>query len=117
MVQQTGCFSGNTKILTDRGYIRLDELPSVFTVINHTGKHQARVIIHQNNAEILYRMGDGFSTASQPFKIGNRWVPASDVLHEIIFMNPRTVYDVEVASKNPDDHHYLLDNGLTAHTK
>ena len=112
-----GCFSGCTRILTPAGYMRFDELPDEFEVINHTGVHRAKLLVHENHLEPMRKMGEHLVTEAHPIKVGNRWVPASDVFHELAPAIPRTVYNMHVESINPEDHHYLLENGITAHNK
>ncbi len=110
-----GCFSGNTYVLTDDGYIRFDQLPMEFNVINHTGTHKAVLVVHDYNIEPLRRMGDGFVTEGHNFKVGDKWVWARDLFHEPYMLEPRTVYNLHVISNDPDDHHYILKNGFTVH--
>ena len=109
------CFSGCTRILTDRGYMRFDELPSEFYVINHTGTHLAKLLVHENSLEPMRRMGKHLVTERHLFKVGENWVPASELFHERAPIEPRTVYNCHVLTDNVEDHHYLLENGLTAH--
>lgn len=111
----TSCFSGCTRILTDQGYVRFDQLPSEFYVINHTGKHLAKLLVHENSTEPMRRMGEHLVTERHLMKVGDEWVAARDLFHEPVSIEPRTVYNCHVLSENTDDHHYLLENGLTAH--
>ena len=110
-----GCFSGCTRILTDQGYVRFDQLPMEFNVINHTGTHKATLLVHENNIEPLRKMGEYFVTETHPIKVGNMWIPAKDIFHEPVNMGPRTVYNLHVESDDSNSHHYLLENGLTVH--
>ncbi len=111
----TYCFSGNTRILTNHGYMRFDELDDEFTVINHTGVHRAKLIVHSNINTCLLRMGDCMVTDNHLFKVGENWIPARDLFHEKIDASNVTVYNCHVLTDDPNDHHYLLENGLTAH--
>ena len=42
--------------------LHLDELPEEFTIVNHTGTHRAKLIVHENCIEPLRKMGNGFVT-------------------------------------------------------
>jgi hypothetical protein len=111
----TYCFSGNVRILTNRGYKRFDELPAEFIVVNHTGEHRAQLLVHENCTEPLRRMGDGFVTERHLIKVGDLWLPARDLFREVVTHEPVTVYNAHVLTDSEDDHHYILENGLTAH--
>ena len=109
------CFSGCTRILTSEGYKRFDELPDEFYVINHTGIHKAKLLVHENSLEPMRRMGNHLVTERHLIKVGDNWVPASDLFHEPVPVEPRTVYNCHVLTEDTNDHHYLLENGLTVH--
>lgn len=109
------CFSGCTRILTSEGYKRFDQLPAEFYVINHTGRHLAKLIVHENSTEPMRKMGNHLVTERHLMKVGESWVPARDIFHEVANEEPRTVYNCHVLTDNPEDHHYLLENGMTAH--
>jgi hypothetical protein len=108
------CFSGDTRILTEAGYVRFDELPGEFVVVNHTGKHRAKLLVHETD-EPMRRMGSNLVTEKHLIQVGSDWVPAADLFHEVVPSQTRLVYNAHVLTDNPDDHHYLLENGLTAH--
>ncbi|HKS75835.1 MAG TPA: hypothetical protein VJQ82_21665 [Terriglobales bacterium] len=109
------CFTGDVRIKTSGGYRRFDELPDEFEIENHTGRHRARLIVHLQSLEPMRRMGDGLVTVGHLIRVGGGWVPAGEIFHERALAIPRTVYNVHVISDSPEDHHYLLENGLTAH--
>ncbi len=109
------CFTGDTRILTALGYQRFDELPEEFSIINLTGFHRAKLIVHENSEEPMRQMGRHLVTERHLIKVGEMWVPASDLFHEKVAIKPRTVYNAHVITDNEADRHYLLENGLVAH--
>lgn len=112
------CFSGDTRVLTVDGYRRFDELPPEFEIVNHTGRHRARLLVHPDSLTPMRRMGPHLVTEEHLIRVdetGDVWLPASRLFHERAPIQPRTVYNMHVISKDPRDLHYLLENGLTAH--
>jgi hypothetical protein len=109
------CFSGDTRVLTAEGFRRFDELPERCTIVNHTGTHSATLLVHPDSTEEMRRMGPHLVTSEHRIQVGMEWRRARELFHEIAPSQPRTVYNLHVESSNPDDMHYLLENGLTAH--
>jgi len=113
------CFSGDTKIKTDSGFVRMDELPEEFTVENRTGRHRAQLIVHEASESPMRVMPDGcLVTEEHLFEISDgKWVAARDIFAEQAPQAVRTVYNVHVLTENPDDMHYILESGHVAHNK
>jgi len=109
------CFSGNTRIQTTEGWKRFDELPAVVEILNVTGTHTADLIVHDDVVCKMFDMGGfEFVTGNHLMKQGDLWVPASE-----LFTDAREyagkLYNLHVRSDNPEDQHYILENGHTAH--
>lgn len=113
------CFSGDTRIKTDNGFVRMDCLPSEFTVVNQTGKHRAQLIVHEHSESPMLIMPDGcLVTEEHLFQNDDRtWSPARELFKVKAFQTCRTVYNVHVITENPEDMHYILENGFVAHNK
>lgn len=113
------CFSGDTKIETDSGFVRMDELPEGFNVSNLTGIHRAKLIVHTGSGEPMRVMPDSaLVTEAHLFqREDGSWSPASEIFSEKAPSATRTVYDVHVITENPEDMHYILSNGYIAHNK
>lgn len=110
------CFSGDTRVLTDDGFKRFDELSGTIRVVNHTGTHEATVLVHTGSWEPMLRMGMNLVTDKHPILVGGKWLDAALLFHERAPTQSRTVYNLHVLG-GPEDAHYILENGLTAHNK
>lgn len=112
------CFSGDTRIKTDLGFVRMDELPAEFNIVNQTGIHHALRIVHTYRDDQLLVMPDnGLVTAGHMMQKGESWVPASELFSEKAPAGTRTLYDIQVVTGKPEDMHYILENGYVAHNK
>lgn len=109
------CFSGDVRIRTAYGLKRFEELPERFVIENRTGRHAAALLVHRDSLEPMRRMGEQLVTESHLIQIGSAWVPAAELFHEPAPIKPRTVYNLHVLSDDPQDAHYILESGLTAH--
>lgn len=112
------CFSGDTRIKTDKGFVRMDELPDEFNIVNQTGLHRALRIVHTyRDDELLVMPNNGLVTPGHMMQKGETWVPARDLFSEKAPKDMRTLYDIQVVTGNPEDMHYILENGYVAHNK
>lgn len=114
-----GCFSGNVRVKTSAGIKRFDGLPVEFEITNLTGNHRAQLVIHPDYTDTMIDMGDGeLVTAGHAFKHGEVWVAANEFFsdrYRRISEWKGNVYNMHVLSDNPEDHHYILENGHIAH--
>jgi hypothetical protein len=117
-----GCFSGNVRVKTKKGYIRLDELPTrdSFRIVNETGEHVAVAIVHDKYLGTMIDMGESeLVTMEHLFKYIDGWRTAEKHFPH----NPRLeewqgkVYNIHVLSSLQEDMHYVLENGEIAHNK
>src|SRR5690348_299846 len=113
------CFSGDVKVKTPQGFVRMDELGEKCVVVNLTGEHEAEVIVHHNAFEPTRVMpcGSLVTEAHLLRQSDGTWVPASSLFPEKAPQTSRTLYDIHVITENPDDMHYILENGYIAHNK
>lgn len=111
------CFSGDVCVKTPQGFRRFDELPERFEIVNLTGKHWAKRVIHEESEESMRVMPDGgLVTEKHLFlhPVGG-WVAASKIFKEQAPASRRTVYNMHVETASPDDMHYVLESGWIAH--
>jgi hypothetical protein len=115
-----GCFSAAVGIMVPGGMESIGWLPRdrEFTIVNNTGKHQARLIVHECWSGWTRKLGpEQFVTEDHP--MGERGdVPAG----EKYSMYPRlwyvgTVFTMEIVTAHDEDRHFLLFNGDVAHNK
>ena len=109
------CFSGDTRIRTSEGLQRFDELPEYFDIVNRTGKHAARLLVHRDSLTPMRQMGKHLVTEDHLIGVADGWVKAKLLFAERATVKPRTVYNVHVFSEREADHHYILESGLAAH--
>lgn len=112
------CFTGNVGVKVPNDFTAFEQFPrnDIFQIVNETGTHNARLIIHENCHEIMIDMNEGkLVTMGHVIKSAEgKDVAAIDVFPN----NPRveftgTLYNLSVL--DGDDHHYILDNGVIAH--
>jgi hypothetical protein len=113
------CFSGDVKVKTPQGFVRMDELPEKCVIINLTGEHEAEVIVHRNALEPMRVMsGGGLVTNSHLLREPDgAWLAASSLFSEKAPQTPRTLYNIHVITQRPENMHYILENGYIAHNK
>jgi len=77
------CFSGNAEIqLADGSFARFDSLPTdgTFEILNTTGVHTAKLILHSNYSGVLIDFDEGrLVTTSHLIKMGTQWREAREV--------------------------------------
>jgi len=115
------CFTGNVRIKTTKGWMRLDELPrgETFRVVNETGEHEAVLIVHEKYKGLMIDMGEGqLVTLEHLFKHEGDWrVARYHFGNKPSFPWEGVVYNVHVMSSAQEDMHYILESGEVAHNK
>lgn len=113
------CFSGDTKVKTPNGFVRMDELQEECVIVNRTGEHRAQVIVHHDSSEAMRIMPLGSLVTEKHLLLdkNGEWKPASELFSWKAKEATRTLYDLHVATENPDEMHYILENGYIAHNK
>lgn len=113
-----GCFTGNVRIYTTEGLRRFDELREPFIIMNRNGMFEARLIVHENYTDTMLDMGEGqLVTKDHGILSFGDWLTAETIWDHL----PRienwtgTVYNLHIVSENPEDAHYILENGEAAH--
>jgi hypothetical protein len=119
-----GCFAGAVPIFVPHGFHPIGELPRdrEFTIVNHTGRHQARLIVHERWSGFVRSLGasvsDGYLvTVDHPMGVDGS--VTADVKYS---MCPRLwysgpVFTLEVVTDRDEDRHFLIFNGDVAHNK
>lgn len=115
---QIGCFTGDVKIQTPQGFVRFDELPEKFEIVNDVGTFPATLIVHEDYTDDMLMLETGGLVTKRHgiFKNGD-WLPAEEVwplLPRILDWKGK-VYNLHVESDDEDDHYYVLENGAFAH--
>lgn len=118
------CFSGNTKIVTKRGMVPMEEIEPGDFVYTGVGWRKVKARLVHGYDGIMHEMGSGelvtpghriWTTAKKGFS--GQWVPASEIFTEALqFKGP--VYNIGLGpSKAPNKggNCYLLNNGRYAH--
>lgn len=112
------CFSGDVKVQTAQGFVRMDALPDEFEIVNLTGHHRATVIRHPVSDETLQVMPcGGLVTSGHLIKQGDGWASASSVFPRESERRGIPLYDIHVDTGMPENMHYILENGFIAHNK
>src|SRR5271163_523581 len=117
----TGCFTDNVMIETPDGFVEFGALPTegTFKIKNLNGVFDAHLIIHENYSDDFVDYGNGqFVTTLHEFKSGDRWITADEYYsnrYARVHLENITVYNMHVHSDNPEDFHYVLENGDVAH--
>lgn len=110
-----GCFTGNVRVKTSKGFLKFEDMPSVVEVLNETGFHFADLQVHEGKYRMVH-IGDGrMVTTDHLIKHEGSWLPAGDVFQGKRVQFTGRVYNLHVRSDNPDDQHYVLDDGIVAH--
>src|SRR5271157_634738 len=118
-----GCFTARVGIETPEGFIAFEDLPtdSPFEIVNETGTHLAKLIVHEHYAGWMVVLDEGkLVTVDHTMKQSDidMWLPAEAKyvgLPRVWFEG--AVYNAHVLSDNPADQHYVLWNGDVAHNK
>jgi hypothetical protein len=114
------CFSGNVKTELPTGFAPLATLPPdrPFEIVNETGTHDAVLLSHDFDGEMIEFEPEELVTFEHPMKDGTRWPPASEFYagKPMVHFTGK-VYTLRVLSSNPDDQHFRLKNGDVAHNK
>jgi fibronectin type 3 domain-containing protein len=112
-----GCFTGEVKVRTPYGLMRFDEMEAHLEIENLTGTHPADLVIHEDYSGDMIDMNGGLVTPGHRLKLGEKWVRAEELLATSMKIAgwTGTVYNLHILSDNPEDHHYILENGLVAH--
>lgn len=116
-----GCFSGNVAFQIPTGYMRFDQAPirEWFDIVNMTGVHKARLVVHYDWHEEMLDMGqDQLVTFGHYILEDGDWHPAINIqrfagCETVGFVG--TVYNLEILTDNEADRHYVLQNGVVAH--
>lgn len=113
-----GCFTGNVRICVPGGFARFDELHGEFEIANRKGTRRATLVVHEDYTDTMLDMGNGeLVTEGHGLLLDGEYQAASICLPEA----PRiekwtgTVFNLHVLSDDPEDHHYILENGWIAH--
>ncbi|MHB8485498.1 MAG: hypothetical protein ACYDCM_07195 [Candidatus Acidiferrales bacterium] len=119
-----GCFSGNTKVKTQRGAISFSDLKvgDLVLTARKTWKPVARIIIHENWSGLVHDMGNGqLITSNHPVLDRGEWKAAEHIFGGWS-SSSQTVFNLEVQTESDDDvrspdseHSFTLSNGLVAH--
>lgn len=111
-----GCFTGNVGVLTPKGIVPFRNLGTIFEIKNETGIHRAKLVTHHGWFDMLDMGGDNLVTLKHRLKVSGEWMPAEDYFGGSPAIGVfGTVYNLHVVSDNPEDHHYILENGMAAH--
>lgn len=114
-----GCFSGDTQIqMSNLAFRRFDCLPPEFRIRNRTGKHRAKLVVHENFHSVMLDTGRGLVTPGHGISVerGAPFIPARELFKPVIANWHGTVYNLHVLDGDTeDDHHYILENGMAAH--
>jgi hypothetical protein len=88
-VAKAGCFVAGTKVLTNKGYKKIDKIVAGDSVWSYNELSKQRhlqivesIVIHKINKLIKLIIGDEFiiTTTEHPFWINNEWVKAKDII-------------------------------------
>jgi hypothetical protein len=108
------CFSGNVKIRTPRGVVRLEALDLVCVIETEFGPRMADVIVTEYAGE-MRDMGNGeLVTPRHPIKVGPGWLPASARWERVVQFEGK-VYTLRVHTEIDEERHFILEDGTVAH--
>lgn len=121
-----GCFSGNTRVVAQRGAVAIKDIVEGDLVLTakETWRPVKKVIAHAKQPWLAMDMGGGeFVTIRHRVLSKDRWQPAFEVLSGEVMEITAEVYDLEVETDEPEtfsgncdtEHSYTLENGLVVH--
>ena len=117
-----GCFSGNTKIKTQRGDVAFSDLKVGDFVLTarKTWKPISKIAVHENWSGLVHDLGQGeMITSNHPILVEGKWTVAGTVFGAWSLSN-QTVFNLEVDATDDihdaeTEHSFTLSNGLVAH--
>jgi Putative phage tail protein/Hint domain len=114
-----GCFTGAVEVRSPDGLIRFDKLPPRSLILNETGTHEARLLIHEGYRGWMIELApDKCVTLDHVMKAGGNWVAAEKKYpHVKRIWFEGTIFTLHVASMDVRDSHFILWNGDVAHNK
>ena len=117
-----GCFSGNTKVKTQRGDIPFLDLNvgDLVLTARKTWKPVSKIVTHEDWSGLVHDMGqEELITSNHPVLVDGKWTAAGNVFGAWSFSN-QTVFNLEVDATDDihgaeTEHSFTLSNGLVAH--
>jgi hypothetical protein len=115
------CFSGNTRVMTLAGAVRLDRFINGDLVFGHFGLRPAHIVKHEHDGPMLDMGAGELVTKDHRMRTGQGFAPADFSPAEQVFAGEvhftGEVFDLVVETEIDEERHYILANGHTAHNK
>jgi hypothetical protein len=110
------CFSGNTKVRTNEGPKEFAKSGVTEIIETEFGLRPAKLLVHEFDGEMIDMGGGELVTLDHMIKRDGKYIRAEKAFAD----KPRVhhvgpVFNYSVFTDNPDERHYILENGEVAH--